>query len=105
MPGARRAAQPPIALGSVTLTATDIAAPLARYARRFHSAAGRRHHVASPLGAWLLLALCAPAASGAARDVLAGTLGCDVADAADLAAALLAAPHPLVPAAARPGER
>lgn len=86
--------------GGVTLTATDIAAPLARYARRFHAVVGPRQHVASPLGAWVLLALCAPASEGQARDLLGDTLGCDPADAADLAAALLAAPHPLVPAAA-----
>jgi hypothetical protein len=86
--------------GCVTLTATDIAAPLARYARRFHAVVGAGHHVASPLGAWLLLALCGPAAAGKARDVLTDALGCDPADAADFARALLEAPHPLVPAAA-----
>jgi hypothetical protein len=84
----------------VTLTATDIAVPLARYARRLHALAGRRHHVASPLGAWLLLALCAPASQGETRESLNGVLGCDSADAAELAAGLLAAPHPVVPAAA-----
>jgi Serpin (serine protease inhibitor) len=84
----------------VTLTATDIVMPLARYARRFHAIAGSRHHVASPLGAWLLLALCAPAGDGKTREVLNATLGCDVRDAAELAAGLLASPHPLVAAAA-----
>jgi hypothetical protein len=84
----------------VTLTATDIATPLAQYARRFHAIAGSRHHVASPLGAWLLLALCAPASDGKTREFLNATLGCDVADAAELAAGLLASPHPLVAAAA-----
>ena len=84
----------------MTLTATDIAAPLARYARGFHALAGPRHHVASPLGAWLLLALCAPASQGESRLFLNDTLGCDCRDAAELAAALLASPHPLVPAAA-----
>src|SRR5258708_37157029 len=81
----------------MTLTATDVAAPLARYARRFHAAIGAGHHVASPLGAWLLLALCATASEAGA---LGATLGCDPAEAADLAAALLASPPPLVPAAA-----
>jgi hypothetical protein len=89
---------------SVTLTAADIAAPVARYAGRLHALAGPRHHVASPLGAWLLLALCAPAAEG---KMLNGLLGGDPADAASLAAGLLARPVPLVPAAAavwhRPG--
>jgi hypothetical protein len=84
----------------VTLTATDVAVPLAGYARRLHALAGPRHHVASPLGAWLLLALCAPASQGETRESLNGVLGCDGADAAELAAGLLAAPHPVVPAAA-----
>jgi hypothetical protein len=84
----------------VTLTATDIATPLARYARRFHAIAGSRHHVASPLGAWLLLALCAPASDGQTREFLNATLGCDARDAAELAAGLLASPHPAVAAAA-----
>jgi hypothetical protein len=91
----------------VVLTATDVAAPLARYARRFHTIAGAGHHVASPLSAWLLLALCATPSEGETRQALDTVLGCDVAVAADLAAALLASPHPLVPAAAaawvRPG--
>lgn len=82
------------------LTATDIAAPLARYAARLHALAGPRHHVASPLGAWLLLALCAPASQGKSDINLNVTLGADPGSAAQLAATLLAAPHPLVPAAA-----
>jgi Serpin (serine protease inhibitor) len=84
----------------VTLTAADVAVPLAGYARRLHAVAGSRHHVASPLGAWLLLALCAPASTGQTRDSLNGVLGCDGAEAAELASGLLAAPHPQVPAAA-----
>ena len=84
----------------MTLTAADVTTPLARYARRFHAVAGPRHHVASPLSAWLLLALCAPAGRGKFSEILNATLGCDPADAADLAAALLASPDPLVPAAA-----
>jgi hypothetical protein len=89
---------------SVTLTTADIAAPVARYAGRLHALAGPRHHVASPLGAWLLLALCAPASEA---KILNGLLGGDPADAASLAAGLLARPDPVVPAAAavwhRPG--
>jgi hypothetical protein len=84
----------------VTLTAADVAAPVARYAQRLHAVAGARHHVASPLGAWLLLALCAPASDGDTRQTLNAALGCDADDAAELAAALLASPHPLVAAAA-----
>jgi hypothetical protein len=91
----------------VTLTAADVTAPVARYAQRLHAVAGTRHHVASPLGAWLLLALCAPAGEGDAARGLRDALGCDPADAAGLASDLLASPHPLVPAAAaawhRPG--
>jgi len=91
----------------MTLTAADIAAPVARYAARLHARAGPRHHVASPLGAWLLLALCAPPSQGKTREILNATLGTDPADAAGLAAELLARPDPLVPAAAavwhRPG--
>jgi len=91
----------------MTLTAADVAAPVARYARRFHALAGDRHHVGSPLGAWLLLALCATPSEGENGEILNGILGCDPADAADLAAGLLARPDPQVPAAAavwhRPG--
>jgi hypothetical protein len=85
---------------SVTLTAADIAVPLAAYARRFHAQAGPRHHVGSPLGAWLLLALCAPASEGETRNILNALLGAESGSAADLAALLLADPHPLVPVAA-----
>jgi len=91
----------------MTLTAADVAAPVARYAARLHAHAGARHHVASPLGAWLLLALCAPPSEGKTRESLNATLGTDPGSAADLAAGLLARPDPLVPAAAavwhRPG--
>lgn len=78
----------------------DVTVAVARYAGRLHRAAGERHHVASPLGAWLLLALCGPASSGTARAELTEVLGCDVGQAATVAGALLAAPHPLVAAAA-----
>jgi hypothetical protein len=84
----------------VALTATDVTGALARYAGRLHALAGPRHHVASPLGAWLLLALCAQASQGKTREILNETLGADCRDAADLAASLLRAPHPAVPAAA-----
>jgi hypothetical protein len=91
----------------MTLTSADVVAPVAHYARRFHAVAGSRHHVGSPLGAWLLLALCAPPSEGKNREILNGVLGCDPADAAGLAAGLLASPDPQVPAAAavwyRPG--
>ncbi|MFG3708200.1 hypothetical protein ACGF7U_26180 [Micromonospora sp. NPDC047670] len=78
---------------------TDIRIPLARYAERLHANAGGGHHVASPLGAWLLLALAAPAATGATRAALEEVLGADAKTAAEAAHALLEAPHPLVPSA------
>jgi hypothetical protein len=84
----------------MTLTAADIAAPVAGYAQRLHAVAGERHHVASPLGAWLLLALCATASEGDDTRILNDALGCDVPEAAALATALLASPHPLVSPAA-----
>ncbi|MGO9077768.1 MAG: hypothetical protein ACLQDY_01845 [Streptosporangiaceae bacterium] len=81
-------------------TTPDLAAHIARYASAFHARASGRHHVGSPLGAWLLLALCAPAASGADAAALADALGCDGPAAARFAAELLSDPHPLVGAAA-----
>ncbi|MCW3841263.1 serpin family protein [Micromonospora yasonensis] len=78
---------------------------LAQYAERMHRAAGDAHHVASPLGAWLLLALTGPAATGAARTELEAALGTDVDAAAETARALLAAPHPLVASASAVWER
>ncbi|MEW2383950.1 hypothetical protein AB0873_17945 [Micromonospora sp. NPDC047707] len=78
---------------------TDIPACVARYAERLHSALGDGHHVASPLGAWLLLALIAPAASGTTRTDLEEVLGTGAEAAADAARTLLADPHPLVGAA------
>src|SRR6266702_1470993 len=49
---------------------------LGRYAERLHARAGQGHHVVSPLGAWMVVALCA-AVSGdeQARGELAGVLG------------------------------
>ncbi|MFJ5543396.1 hypothetical protein [Micromonospora chalcea] len=84
---------------------TPLHAPLARYAERLHRAAGDTHHVASPLGAWLLLALTGPAATGEARAALAEALAADPDDAAAEARALLAAPHPMVAAATALWER
>jgi len=82
------------------IVTTALIGGLAGYARRLHRVAGPGHHVASPLGAWLLLALCAPASSGRGRHTLTEVLGCDAATAAGLAARLLSQPHPLVPSAA-----
>lgn len=84
----------------MTISADLVADCVARYATRLHAAAGDRHHVASPLGAWLLLALAAPASTGEDRQTLTDVLGCDVDVAARAADDLLAEPHPLVAAAA-----
>jgi hypothetical protein len=73
---------------------------VASYAARLHAAIGTQHQVASPLGAWLLLAMAGPAARGNDRATLSGVLDCEVEAAAAAAAELLADPHPLVAAAA-----
>ena len=98
--------------GAMASTTTDLAPLLARYARRLHALAGTEHHVASPLGAWLLLAVCASAAGPAAADgphaaevraaarELEDALGTSVDEAAAIAARMLAAPHPVVAAGA-----
>src|SRR5258708_32518366 len=79
---------------------TDQASLIARYAGTFHDVIGGGHHVASPLGAWLLLALCAPATHGAEADSLAQGLGGGADETSAIAAEMLGAPHPLVAAAA-----
>ena len=82
------------------MTALGFTAALARYARRFHQVAGAGHHVASPLGAWLLLALAGPACADDDLRQLEEILGADAGAAAGFAAELLAHPHPAVHAAA-----
>lgn len=84
----------------MTVSTSRIADCVSAYAARLHAVIGTKHHVASPLGAWLLLALAAPASTGADRDSLTEVLGCDVADAARAAADLLTEPHPVVASAA-----
>lgn len=84
----------------MTTDVSVVADAVARYADRVHAIAGSRHHVASPLAAWLLLALAGPASTGADRESLTDALGCDVPAAAAAAADLLADPHPLVAGAA-----
>ena len=71
-----------------------IAAAVARYARRFHPLLAGRHATGSPLGAWLLLALVAPAATGPERHRLADALGLDPDAAIAAARRLLSEPHP-----------
>lgn len=84
----------------MSVTDSGFTAALARYARRFHRVAGTGHHVASPLGAWLLLALAGPACAGDDLRRLGEILGADAGVAAGFAAELLACPHPAVHAAA-----
>jgi hypothetical protein len=84
----------------MTLASSQLSACVASYAARLHATIGARHHVASPLGAWLVLALAGPASSGADRATLTDVLGCDVDAAAAAAADLLTDPHPLVASAA-----
>jgi hypothetical protein len=84
----------------MSIQVTDVAACVSGYAARLHAAIGTRHHVASPLGAWLVLALAGPASRQADRAALTEVLGCDVDDAAHAAADLLTRPHPLVASAA-----
>jgi hypothetical protein len=79
---------------------SQLAGCVARYASRLHATVGDRHHVASPLGAWLLVAMAAPASTGPDREALTEVLGCGAYDAAVAAAGLLAAPHPEVTSAA-----
>ncbi|MCW6010317.1 hypothetical protein K1W54_38080 [Micromonospora sp. CPCC 205371] len=81
------------------VTAAETYTPIARYAGRLHAVAGGAHHVASPLGAWLLLALCG-AAGGSSSDI-DDALGVDRDAALAFAADLLGTPHDAVlPAAA-----
>jgi hypothetical protein len=70
------------------------------YAQRLHAAIGEVHHIASPLGAWLVLALAGDAARGPEADRLRAVLGMPTADAALFARELLDNPHPAVAAAA-----
>jgi len=84
----------------MTAETSLVADCVAGYAARLHAVIGAKHHVASPLGAWLLLALAAPASSGTDRDTLTEVLGCDAGAAARAAAELLAQPHPVVASAA-----
>lgn len=73
-----------------------------RYAAQLHAGHTGGHAIDSPLGAWLLVALAAPAAppgSPAAAE-LEAALGMPAAEAGALAARLLADPHPAVAVAA-----
>lgn len=78
----------------------DVRQAIIRYADRFSSVGSGQHHVASPLGAWLVLALAGSAADGARAEQLADVLGMDTEAAARAAGELLSDPHPAVAAAA-----
>ncbi|MBV9660529.1 MAG: hypothetical protein JO337_05165 [Acidimicrobiales bacterium] len=80
------------------MTQPDWGSVLASYARRLHHTAGDGHHVVSPLGAWLVMALCGALADtdSLARTELGEALQCDPSDAAAFAGDLLARPHPLI---------
>lgn len=73
---------------------------VAEYAPRLHRLAGAGHHVASPLGAWVLLALIAPLAQGDERGELQRVLGAPIDQAHELALRVMEQPHPAVPLAA-----
>lgn len=75
----------------------DLAGPVATYADRLHRALGGTHHVVSPLGVWLVLALAGTAATRAeTQRRIADVLGIDPLDAAEATRALVdAAPAEL----------
>ncbi len=83
----------------MTVPTAELTAAVSRYAERFHAVAGSAHHVASPLGGWLVLALAAPAAAGENRALLDEVLGVPVDLAAEAADRLLDEPHPVVASA------
>jgi hypothetical protein len=76
------------------------ASAIGRYGERLHARAGDDHHVVSPLGAWVLVALCSALAGQGEREKFDGILGAEPSAAANFAAGLLADPHPLVAAGA-----
>jgi hypothetical protein len=83
----------------MTVPTAELTAAVSRYAERFHAVAGSTHHVASPLGGWLVLALAAPAAAGENQALLDEVLGVPVDLAAEAADRLLDEPHPVVASA------
>jgi len=78
----------------------DLPKIISRYSDRFHRLGGSLHHAASPLGAWLLLALSSRAASGRPREELTTILGVDPGTAASWADRMLEARHRAVACAA-----
>jgi hypothetical protein len=72
---------------------------IARYATKFHEALGPVHSAASPLGAWILLALVAPLSTGSEREELEQVLGLPIDEACTYAKRLVATHHPAVASA------
>ena len=77
----------------------DLSQIVCRFAERFHRADGNSQVVASPLGAWILLALSSRTATSSLREELTGILGVDVDAASALATQMLEAPHAAVASA------
>jgi hypothetical protein len=83
------------------LTPPQLARAIAQYAERLHSRLGGEHHVVSPFGAWLLVALCSLLATDASRAAsLCDVLGAPSEQAAAAASELISRPHPAVGTAA-----
>ncbi|HZZ97467.1 MAG TPA: serpin family protein [Jatrophihabitantaceae bacterium] len=79
---------------------SDVRAAVTGYAARMHRAIGSEHHIASPLGAWLVLAFAASAARDDLRSQLASRLGMPVGEASAQARALLEKPPAILHLAA-----
>jgi Serpin (serine protease inhibitor) len=82
------------------LTRSQLARAIGRYAQRLHGRLGQEHHVVSPLGAWLLVALCSSLSTDAGRAALREVLGAPPEEAAAAASDLISTPHPAVGTAA-----
>jgi Serpin (serine protease inhibitor) len=82
------------------LTHSQLARAIARYAERLHRRLGEQHHVVSPLGAWLVVALCSSLSSEDKRAALGEVLGAAPQEARAAASDLISTPHPAVGAAA-----
>lgn len=79
-----------------TFASDEMTAALLGFSARFQEQFGAKQAIASPLGAWMLLALAATAARDDARRELAVSLGMDVGRAAQLVGAMLGESHPAV---------
>jgi hypothetical protein len=82
------------------LARPELARAIARYAERLHARLGGEHHVVSPLGAWLIVALCSSLSAESRPSDLSEVLGATPEQAAASASHLVDAPHPAVGTAA-----